>query len=115
MATPYTIKVSLKLEDKGIGFRQGGEGLNENKQGREKPGAGEEEKEMWMINDASSNWMKKYGCCLICIAGETQRQRFTLQILTPRGGSALDSKATVLRGPLPQLSSPSSPLQQSNS
>lgn len=95
MTTPYTIKVSLKLEDEGIGFRQGGEGLKENKQGREKPGAGEElrrEKEMWMINDASSNWMKKYGCCPICIAGETQRQRYTLQILTPKRGSVLTAK-----------------------
>lgn len=56
------------------------------------------EKEMWMINDASSNWKKKYGCCPVSTAEKTQRQRYT----DPAARVRADSKATVPRGPVPQ-------------
>lgn len=45
--------------------KHGGEGLEKNKKGGEKPGAlggGKVAKEMWMINDARVNWMKKNKC-----------------------------------------------------
>ena len=93
--------------------RHGGEGLKKNKKGGKKPGASggaKVAKEMWMINDTSVNWMKKCECCPVCIAEETQRQRYTPLMLTLRQGVRADSKATVLRASLPQPSSLSSSL-----
>lgn len=55
---------------------QGVEHLKENeREQKEAWGTKRWGEEMWMINDASSNWTKKYGCCPVCIAGENQRQR----------------------------------------
>lgn len=85
-----------------------GEGLKENEKGGESPGAREElrrGRKTWMINDASTKWRKKYGRCLVCIAEETQRQRYMPPSLTPRRGSTLTAKLPVLMGPLPQPSS----------
>ncbi|CAK6965295.1 Hypothetical predicted protein [Scomber scombrus] len=90
--------------------RHGGQGLKKNIKEGEKPGASggaKVAKEMWMINDASVNWMKKYRRCPVCTAEETQRQRYTLLMLTLGQEVRADSKATVLRSSLPQPSSSS--------
>lgn len=65
------------------------------KWGNEEPAAprcARRERKMRMINDASFNWMRKYGFCLGCTAEETQRRRYTSLMLTQRRGSELTAK-----------------------
>lgn len=76
---------SLYFEQKYVEDRHRGQGLNKNIKEEEEPGASggaKVAKEMWMINDACVNWMKKYGSCPVYTAAETQRQRYTPLMLT---------------------------------